>query len=91
MKICRLRSEIRAYIIVKLREIARQIRVGAAVVFQKYTRGRLPRLAWTHTIGLRPVRIRSLFARNNWVEGVLRQYRDHETRMQMRGRIEGRG
>jgi hypothetical protein len=70
-------SELRAYIIVKLREIRRKIRVGASVVFQKYTRGRLPRLAWTRTLTVRPVRIRSRFARSNWVEDVLRQYRDH--------------
>jgi hypothetical protein len=80
-------AEIRAYIIVKLREI----KTAVATVFQKYTRGRLPRLAWTATFRERPVRIGSLFARDNWVGDVLRQYRDHETRMQVRVRIGGEG
>jgi len=85
-------NEIRARIMLKLREM----RAAAATVFQKYTRGRLPRLAWTNTFTVvRNARGAGWMPRrpylNEWVQDVLRSYGDHQFRMTMRGRIGGEG
>jgi hypothetical protein len=78
-------SEIRAYIFAKLR----QMKIAAAVVFQKYTLGRVPRLAWKSTFRVVRNRIQDRNHLNDWVDEVLRIYRDHEFRMASRGRIGG--
>jgi hypothetical protein len=80
-------SEIRAYIFAKLR----QMRIAAAIVFQKYIQGRIPRLAWTNTFEVVRNRIQDRNQLNDWVDEVLRTYRDHEFRMATRGRIGGEG
>jgi hypothetical protein len=80
-------SEIRACIFAKLR----QMRIAAAIVFQKYTQGRIPRLTWTNTFKVVRNRIQDRNHLNDWVDDVLRAYCNHEFRMATRGRIGGEG